>query len=81
MNDHTTNVVADESRYHALVGVSNAVASQPDLQGVLHSVSDLLSRLIGFDSVGLLVLYEGEERARLFALESELKGAGYVDRA
>lgn len=74
MNDHTTNLVADEIRYHALVGVSNAVASQPDLQGVLHSVSNLLSRLIGFDSVGLLVLNEGGERARLFALESELRG-------
>ena len=79
MND-INNLCAFESRYRALLDVSRALASQSDLRAVLHSVSLLLSKVIGFDSVALLLFNENRQSVRLYALESELPGSDMVGR-
>ncbi len=58
----------DGSRYRALLGVSTAIASQPDLQAVLHSISALLSKVIPFDSIALLLLNQHKQTTQLYAL-------------
>ncbi len=45
-----------ESRYRTLLDVSTAIAAQPNVQAVLHSLRSLLSAIVGFDSVSLLLL-------------------------
>jgi len=42
-------------RYQALLDVSTAVASQPDIQELLRSVSDLLSKVVSFNAIALLL--------------------------
>jgi formate hydrogenlyase transcriptional activator len=74
MTNDLINFTADESRYRALLSVSNVLVSQPDLHPVLHSVSVLLSKIVGCDTVALLLLNDDGERAQLYALESELRG-------
>ncbi len=59
----------DGRRYRALLGVSTAIASQPDLQAVLHSISALLSRVVPFDSIALLLLNQDKQTTQLYALE------------
>src|SRR5512143_593635 len=56
-------------RYRALLKVSSAIATQPNLQAVLQSLRDLLSKVVCFDSVGLLLLEEREQTVRLLAVE------------
>jgi formate hydrogenlyase transcriptional activator len=58
----------DESRYLALIGISTAIASQPDLQAALHSISALLSKVIPFDSIALLLLNQHKQTTQLYAL-------------
>jgi formate hydrogenlyase transcriptional activator len=60
----------DGSRYRALLGVSTAIASQPDVHAVLHSISALLSKVVPFDSISLLLLNQHHETAQLYALEA-----------
>jgi len=60
----------DGSRYRALLGVSSVIASQPDLQAVLHSISALLSKVVPFDSISLVLFDPLYETARLYALEA-----------
>jgi transcriptional regulator with GAF, ATPase, and Fis domain len=72
MNEENINATASESRYRALLSVSSVLAEQSDVRAVLHSVSLLLSKIVGFDRVALLLLNENEQGARLYALESEL---------
>ena len=58
----------DETMYRALVGVSAALVTAPDLPGALRSVSDLLSKVVKFDTVALLLVGDNPEVATLYAL-------------
>ncbi len=60
----------DGTRYRALLGVSTAIVSQPEVQDVLHSISALLSKVVAFDSIALLLLNQHHETALLYALEA-----------
>ncbi|MDR3750852.1 MAG: sigma 54-interacting transcriptional regulator [Terracidiphilus sp.] len=62
--------LADRSRYRALLGVSTAIASEPNIQEVLHSISALLSKVLSFDSIALLLLNQQTETTLLYALEA-----------
>jgi formate hydrogenlyase transcriptional activator len=75
VNKESKNFTASESRYRALLGVTTVLAAQSDVHAVLHSVSLLLSKIIGFDSAALLLLNEDGQSARLYALESDLTGS------
>jgi len=66
----------DGSRYRALLSVSTAIASQPDLQAVLHSISALLSKVIPFDSIALLLLNQHKQTTQLYALEPGVHDPG-----
>jgi len=57
------------TRYKALIGLSSVIVSQPDIHAVLHSISVLLSKVIGFDSVALLLTEEQNGTAQVYALE------------
>jgi formate hydrogenlyase transcriptional activator len=59
----------EANRYRILVGVSSALASQPDIHAVLHSVAALLSKVVRFDSVTLLLTKEQDGVAQVYALE------------
>lgn len=67
----------DESRYKALLSVSTAVASQPSLQVVLHSVSRLLSTAVRFNTISLLLVDQEQETAQIYALEADHKLEGF----
>jgi hypothetical protein len=68
------------SRYRALIGVSTAIASQPDVHAVLHSISVLLSKSVivlsgleeGF-SEGNRVEGHGLWRCRLSAIRRTIE--------
>jgi len=74
VSDQDQNLIASDSRYRALLGVSTLVAAQSDVHVIIHSVSLVLSKIIGFDSAALLLLNEDGQSARLYALESEERG-------
>ena len=67
----------DGSRYRALLGLSAAIAAQPDVQEVLHSISALLSKVVHFDSLALLLLNQQNETALLYALEAGTFNPGF----
>jgi formate hydrogenlyase transcriptional activator len=67
----------DGSRYRALLGLSAAIASEPDVQEVLHSISALLSKVVHFDSIALLLLNQKNETALLYALEAGTFNPGF----
>jgi len=75
VNENSKTLTASENRYRALLGVTSVLAAQSDVHAVLHSVSLLLSKIIGFDSAALLLLNEDGQSARLFALESDSTGS------
>ena len=60
----------DGSRYRALLGVSTAIASQPDVRAALRSILALLSKVVPFDSIALLLLNQENETTMLYALEA-----------
>jgi formate hydrogenlyase transcriptional activator len=65
-------VLPGQDRYHALLKVSGLLAaSESDIQTALHSVSALLSRIIGFDRIALLLASDDGKTARVYALESD----------
>ncbi len=70
MDKRSNSDPLDGNRYRALLSVSTAIASQPDLQAVLHSISGLLSRVVPVDSISLLLLGLRQETAQLYALEA-----------
>ncbi len=70
MRDRGDSDPLDGSRYRALLGVSTAIASQPDLHGILHSISSLLSKVVPFDSISLLLVNREDQTATLYALEA-----------
>ena len=75
MNEESKNLTASENRYRVLLGVTTVLAAQSDVHVVLHSISLLLSKIVGFDSAALLLLNEDGQSARLYALESQLTGS------
>lgn len=64
--------MGDEARYRTLLKTSAVIATEPNLQAVLHSISVLLARIVPFESVALLLLDEERGVVKLHALESEL---------
>ena len=62
-------VASRDARYHTLVKVSAAIASQPNLSAVLESIFSLFSSFIPLMSVALLALDEKRGVLRLHALQ------------
>ena len=66
------NAQVNQDRYRALLSVSGLfAASESDVQTALHSVSVLLSRIVGFDRIALLLVDDEVQSARVYALQSE----------
>jgi formate hydrogenlyase transcriptional activator len=59
------SVTADLFRYRALLKISGAVEAQPTLDAVLHSLTDLLSNVVRFESVHLFLFDASGERLAL----------------
>ena len=60
-----------QDRYRALLKVSGLLAaSECDIQSALRSVSNLLSKIVGFDRIALLLADDDGKCARVYALES-----------
>jgi formate hydrogenlyase transcriptional activator len=60
---------AADGRYRTLLEVSGAIAAQPNLKAVLESLRRLLSRVVAFDSIGLLLLSDNGNSVQLIALD------------
>src|SRR6202166_1875581 len=60
---------AADGRYRTLLEVSGAIASQPNLKAVLHSLRRLLSSVVAFDSVSLSLLSDNGKSVRLIAFD------------
>jgi len=60
---------AADGRYRALLEVSGAIASQPNLKAVLQSLRRLLSSVVAFDSVSLCLLSDNGNSVRLVAFD------------
>src|SRR5260370_34745543 len=60
---------AADGRYRTLLEVSGAVAAQPNLKAVLQSLRRLLSKVVAFDSIGLLLLADNGSSVQLIALD------------
>jgi len=60
---------AADGRYRTLLEVSGAIAAQPNLKAVLQSLRRLLSRVVAFDSIGLLLLSDDGNSVQLIALD------------
>jgi formate hydrogenlyase transcriptional activator len=60
---------AADGRYRTLLEVSGAIAGQPNFKAVLHSLRRLLSRVVAFDSIGLLLLSDNGNSVQLIALD------------
>lgn len=65
-----------ESRYHTLLRISSAVATQPNVQAVVRSLAGLLSTVVTFDSVALLLLDDARHTLTLHALERGVDDLG-----
>jgi formate hydrogenlyase transcriptional activator len=66
--DDRESIASEQGRYRALMEISSALASQPNLQAALQSLRNLLSKVVAFDSVALLLLNDREHTLRLIAL-------------
>jgi formate hydrogenlyase transcriptional activator len=60
---------ATQNRYRTLLDFSLSIAQQPTLQAVLHSVRELLSKVIAFDSASLLLLDPNRPFVRVVAID------------
>jgi formate hydrogenlyase transcriptional activator len=59
----------DQNRYRALLKISSTVGSQPSVDAVVHSLADLLSNVVAFESIALLLFDTAQRRLILRALE------------
>ena len=59
------------ARYRALLEITSATASEPNVEEMLHSMSAVLSGIIPVRLIGLLLLEERRGIARLHALETD----------
>ncbi|HVO60126.1 MAG TPA: sigma 54-interacting transcriptional regulator [Terriglobales bacterium] len=66
----------DLTRYRALLKVSGSVGPQQTVEAVIHTVADLLSNVVSFDSIGLLLLDASGQRLTLRALEQGHQESG-----
>jgi len=66
--DDRESIASEQDRYRALMEISSALASQPNLQAALQSLRNLLSKVVAFDSVALLLLDDRKHTLRLIAL-------------
>lgn len=64
------SALLENSRYRTLVDVSAALASQPDVRAILHSIAALLSKTVPFDSITLLLQNAESQTVQLYALEA-----------
>ena len=60
---------ATQDRYRTLLDFSLAIAEQPTLHAVVHSLRELLSKVIVVDTASLLLLDPGRQSVRLVALD------------
>jgi formate hydrogenlyase transcriptional activator len=60
---------AADGRYRTLLEVSGAIAAQPNLKAVLQSLRRLLSKVVAFDSIGLLLLSDNGSSVQLIAFD------------
>ena len=60
---------AADGRYRTLLEVSGAIAAQPNLKAVLQSLRRLLSKVVAFDSIGLLLLSDNGNSVQLIAFD------------
>src|SRR5437660_11281255 len=60
---------ATDGRYRTLLEVSGAIAAQPNLKAVLQSLRRLLSKVVAFDSIGLLLLSDNGNSVQLIAID------------
>jgi len=60
----------ESNRYRTLVDVSSALATQPDVHAVLHSIAALLSKTVSFDAMILLLRNPDNDTVQVYALES-----------
>jgi len=70
MSNHRASPTGVAARYRALLEISSAIASEPNVQAMLHRTSALLSGIIPLRLIGLLLLEEKRGIARLHALET-----------
>ncbi len=57
------------TRYRTLLKISTAVGTQPNVDAVVHSLADLLSNVVAFETIALLLLDTSRRRLVLRALE------------
>jgi formate hydrogenlyase transcriptional activator len=60
-----------DSRYRALLDASSALADQPTIKAVLHSLRDVLSRTCGIHGAHLYILDRGRESLHLLEFDQE----------
>src|SRR5246127_2233397 len=60
-----------DSRYRALLDASSALADQPTIKAVLHSLRDVLSRTCGIHGAHLYILDGGRESLHLLEFDQE----------
>ncbi len=66
----------EEGRYHTLLKISRAAASQPNVDAVLRSLAGLLSNVVAFESIALLLLDGPRQTLTLRALEHGAQDLG-----
>jgi formate hydrogenlyase transcriptional activator len=66
----------EEGRYHTLLKISSAVASQPNVDTILRSLAGLLSNVVPFESVALLLLDGPQKTLTLRAFERGVHDPG-----
>ena len=69
VHDNTGAAGAVEGKYRFLVDIATAVAEQPGIQAVLHSLRSLMSSVVQCDEVYLFLLSPDERVARLIAFD------------
>ena len=67
----TSGLVSIEDRYRSLLDVSSALAEQPTVKAVLHSLRDVLSSSSSSHGVELYVLREDGESLQVFAFDRD----------
>jgi formate hydrogenlyase transcriptional activator len=70
MADAGGQVSSTEDRYRALLGVSQAIATQRDLPALFHELADQLAQVVPFDALSLVLHDATTDTMRLHVLET-----------